>query len=208
MRLSSKTLSVSPHHETAPSRKVTTLAISPPFIHLRRALTIIKLCVASFSLPEDTTTTKLSVANSRALRDSAVCLDNSLKFTISNSATFTVSCIHWADLVSDDIVICSEHCCSNAGNIAQRENYRSASKNGWRMFQSIPTTKISSVRPLSSLICPCKAQTATMAQTNIVSPFVRIQRNCVVLTLSGRVLPPHDHILSPENPPDLMDSHR
>ncbi|KAK2957539.1 hypothetical protein BLNAU_7438 [Blattamonas nauphoetae] len=63
MRLSTKTLSVSPHHETAPSRKVTTLAISPPFIHLRRALTIIKLCVASFSLPEDTTTTKLSVAN-------------------------------------------------------------------------------------------------------------------------------------------------
>ncbi|KAK2942655.1 hypothetical protein BLNAU_22416 [Blattamonas nauphoetae] len=157
--------------------------------------------------PEDTTTTKLSVANSRALRDSAVCLDNKRSVRSTSSATFTVSCIHWADLVSDDIVICSEHCCSNAGNIAQRENYRSASKNGWRMFQSIPTTKISSVRPLSSLICPCKAQTATMAQTNIVSPFVRIQRNCVVLTLSGRVLP-HDHILNPENPPDLMDSHR
>ncbi|KAK2961898.1 hypothetical protein BLNAU_2954 [Blattamonas nauphoetae] len=53
-----------------------------------------------------------------------------------------------------------------------------------------------------------QGSTATMAQSNIVSPFVRIQRNCVVLTLSGRALPPHDHILSPENPPDLKDSHR
>ncbi|KAK2942094.1 hypothetical protein BLNAU_22995 [Blattamonas nauphoetae] len=103
------TLSVTPHHKTAPSRKVTTLAISPPFIHLRGALTIIKLCVASFSLPEDTTTITSSVANSRALRDSAVCLDNKERSVRStSSATFSVSFIRWAELVSDDIDICSE----------------------------------------------------------------------------------------------------
>ncbi|KAK2943852.1 hypothetical protein BLNAU_21243 [Blattamonas nauphoetae] len=260
MRLSSKTLSVSPHHETAPSRKVTTLAISPPFIHLRRALTIIKLCVASFSLPEDTTTTKLSVANSRALRDSAVCLDNSLKFTISNSATFSVSCIRWAELkrwehrsarelsVSVDewmenVAIHPNHKdllgstiveldmsvqgsnCNDGSNKLTIEKETSfvvpdiVRRNGLstpnylmsvtlieqfpegNSTASISTTPVSTARLIGIGAVSCLS-------ADIVSPFVRIQRNCVVLTLSGRALPPHDHILSPENPPDLKDSPR
>ncbi|KAK2947039.1 hypothetical protein BLNAU_18041 [Blattamonas nauphoetae] len=56
-------------------------AISPPFLHLRRALTITKLC--SFSRPENAMTTKLSIANGRARKDSAVRLDDSLKFAFS-----------------------------------------------------------------------------------------------------------------------------
>ncbi|KAK2943870.1 hypothetical protein BLNAU_21217 [Blattamonas nauphoetae] len=264
MRLPSKTLSVTPHHKTAPSRKVTTLAISPPFIHLRRALTIIKLCVASFSLPEDTTTITSSVANSRALRDSAVCLDNSLKFTISNSATFSVSFIRWAELVSDDIDICSERSrelsvsidewmenvaihpnhkdllgstiveldmsmqgsnCNDGSNELTIEKETSlvvpdiVRRNGLStpnylmsvtLIEQFPegnsTASISTTPVSTARLIGIGAVSGLSA--DIVSPFVRIQRNCVVLTLSGRALPPHDHILSPENPPDLKDSHR
>ncbi|KAK2945667.1 hypothetical protein BLNAU_19401 [Blattamonas nauphoetae] len=66
---------------------------------------------------------------------------------------------------------------------------------------SISTTPVSTARLIG-------IGAVSGLSADIVSPFVRIQRNCVVLTLSGRALPPHDHILSPENPPDLKDSHR
>ncbi|KAK2947890.1 hypothetical protein BLNAU_17215 [Blattamonas nauphoetae] len=107
---------------------------------------------------------------------------------------FSVSCIHWAEL--------------------KRWEHRSArelslSVDEWMENVAIhPNHKDLLGSTIVELDMSMQGSNCNDGSTNIVSPFVRIQRNCVVFTLSGRVLPPHDHILSPENPPDLKDSHR